>query len=132
MDLLKPSDFPQIRGRAKQMVLRIQNGNKLVLSPQAAFALGLQPNGKKGSAVLIAQDKKQHIKLAAAGKDQVDEAFTFKAAATGKSSQHPPFAHTNAGLAQHILDAYSIDSKTKSVALKIKADKDWWAVQPPA
>ncbi len=131
MNLLKPHDFPQIRGRAKQMVLRIQNGTRLVLSPQAAFTMGLQPNGKKGSPVLVAQDKK-YIKLALASKDQQEDAFLFKPAATSKSSQHPPFAYTNAGLAQHILDTYGIDPNTKSVALKIKADKDWWALQSPA
>ena len=131
MNLLKPSDFPQIRGRAKRMVLRIQNGTRLVLSPQAAFELGLRANGKKGAPVLIGEDKKS-IKLALAGKDQPDEGFSFKPAATSKNSQHPPFACTNAGLAQHILKVYGIESQTKSVALKMKADKDWWVLQSPA
>ena len=132
MNLLKPTDFPQIKGKAKQMVLRVQNGSRLVMSPQLAFSMGLQADGKKGAGVLIAQDKNQHLKLSAATSKQAEDAFVFKPAATGKNQQNPPFAHHNAGLAKYILDQYGIDPATKSVAFKIVPDKDWWAVQPPA
>ncbi|MGB3848407.1 MAG: hypothetical protein WA958_00455 [Tunicatimonas sp.] len=131
MNLLKPTDFPSFRGRAKKSVLRVQNGNRIVLNPQAAFDMGLQANGKKGIPVLIAQDKKG-IKFAAASKDQLDESFTFKPAPTSKNNQHPPFALTNAGLARHILDQYGVDPETKSVALNLKADKEWMIVKAPS
>ena len=130
MNLLKPSDFPQLRGRARQLAVRIQNGNRIVLSPQAAFEMGIQSTGKKGHPVLVAQDK-QVVKFAPAGKDQQDESFAFQPAPTSKTSQHPPFAYTNAGLAQHILNQYGVDAKTKSVVFKLKAEKDWWVLQPP-
>lgn len=129
MNLLKPSDFPQLRGRARQLALRIQNGNRLVLSPQAAFEMGMRPAGKKGYPVLVAQEK-QHVKISPAGKDQQEDAFPFQPSSTNKTSQNPPFAYTNAALAQHILTHYGIDSKAKSVVFKIKADKDWWVLQP--
>ena len=132
MNLLKPTDFPQIKGKAKQMVLRIQNGARLVMSPQLAFSMGLEANGKKGAGVLIAQDQDQPLRLSPAKSKQAQDAFIFKPAATSKSNPHPPFAHHNAALAKYILDEYGIDPATKSVTLKIEADKDWWIVQPPA
>jgi hypothetical protein len=131
MKILTPNDFPVIKGKARQMVLRIQGGNRLILSPQAAFELGLRSDDKKSLSVLIAQDKKS-IKVAPASKDQQEKSFAFRPASTSKSSKHPPFSHTNAGLAQHILDLYGLDPKAKSVALKIKQDQDWYILQPPA
>ena len=113
------------------MVLRIQGGNRLILSPQAAFELGLRPDDKKSFSVLIAQDKNS-IKVAPASKDQQEKAFAFKPASTSKSNNHPPFAHTNAGLAKHILDLYGLDPKTKSATLKIKPNQDWWILESPA
>ena len=86
MNLLKPTDFPQIKGKAKQMVLRIQNGSRLVVSPQLAFSMGMKANGKKGVGVLIAQDKDQRLKLSPAKSKQSEDAFEFKPAATGKNN----------------------------------------------
>ena len=131
MNLLKPTDFPQIKGKAKQMVLRIQNGSRLIVSPQLAFSMGMKANGKKGAGVLIAQEKDRRLKLSPATPKQSEDAFEFKPAATGKNKQNPPFAHNNAALARHILDQYGIDPSTKSVALKVVPDKDWWMVQTP-